>query len=395
MHYDIQNTKTGDKSRFRMNTKAREALPTASSAVVFNVNKVQIERMTVQALVDVLVVGAGLAGLAAARDLKNAGFSVLLLEKSRGVGGRSATKRLIVNGVTARVDHGAQFFTSRGERLQKLIIQLEYSGVVQAWTRGFPKLTVQGLETRAAGHTRYVCTDGMNALAKAFVEDANGLMLKVVPNALVSAVFPSNQGWSAVLENGEIYQARSLIVNAPAPQALALTRSSLQPQTLQALERVQFNPCWTLMIALEASPDIDWQGVEIEHEMFEWAALDSSKREAGSPPTLVLHATPAWSQAHLEQTPEAVAALMLEAAQELLGDWVKPVTMLAHRWRYAKPSITHPESFLAQDNLVFCGDWCTSNHSRIEAAIESGWNAAKDLQQKLGTPLEANPHLVL
>ncbi len=394
MHYDIQNSKTGDKFRFTMNAKAREALPTASSAVVFSVNPVQIELMTVRALMDVIVVGAGLAGLAAARELQNAGFGVLMLEKSRGVGGRCTTKRLGVGDLTARVDHGAQFFTARGERLQKLIIQLEYSGVVQAWTRGFPKLTARGLETRAAGHARYVCTEGMNALAKAFVEDAEGLPLEVVTNALVGAVFPSHLGWSAVLENGEIYQARSLIVNAPSPQALALTRSSLQPQTLQALEAVQFNPCWALMIALEAIPEIDWQGLEIEHEMLEWAALDSSKRTVGSPPTLVLHATPAWSQAHLEQSPETVAALMLEVAQELLGDWVKPIVMLAHRWRYAKPSITHPEPFLAQDNLMFCGDWCTSNHSRIEAAIESGWSAAKDLQQKLGTPLQANPHLV-
>jgi renalase len=378
-----------------MNTESREALPTASSAVVLIVNTVQIERMNLQARADVIVVGAGLAGLAAARDLQNAGFSVLLLEKSRGVGGRCATKRLTVGDLTARVDHGAQFFTVRGERLQKLVIQLEYQGVVQAWTRGFPKLTARGLEARAAGHTRYVCTEGMNALAKAFVDAAEGSPLEVVPNALVSAVFPSNLGWSAVLENGEIYQARSLIVNAPAPQALALTRSSLQPQTLQALEAVQFNPCWALMIALETQPDIDWQGLEIEHEMLEWAALDSSKRKADSPPTLVLHATPAWTQAHLEQSPETVAALMLEAAQKLLGDWVKPIAMLAHRWRYAKPSITHPESFLAQDNLVFCGDWCTANNSRIEAALESGWSAAKDLQQKLGAPLQENTHLVL
>ncbi len=347
--------------------------------------------MNARALVDVIVVGAGLAGLAAARDLQNAGFGVLVLEKSRGVGGRCATKRLAVGDGVARVDHGAQFFTVRGERLQKLVIQLESSGVVQAWTRGFPKLTVRGLEPRAAGHSRYKCKDGMNALAKAFVEDAAGLPLEVVPNALVSAVFPSHLGWSAVLENGEIYQARGLIVNAPAPQALALTRSSLQAQTLQALEAVQFNPCWALMVALEESPDIDWQGLEIEHEMLEWAALDSSKREAGSPPTLVLHATPAWSQTHLEQSPETVAALMLQEAKKLLGDWVKPAAMLAHRWRYAKPSITHPELFLAQDNLVFCGDWCTTNHSRIEAAIMSGWSAASYLLEQL----QEKTHLVL
>jgi renalase len=350
--------------------------------------------MNAQSRGDVIVVGAGLAGLAAARDLQNAGFGVVVLEKSRGLGGRCATRRLELNG--ARVDHGAQFFTARNERLQSLVTNLERQGIVEEWTRGFPKLTVRGLETRAAGHGRYVCTDGMSALAKVLVQDVEGLPLEVVQNALVSAVFPSNLGWSAVLEHGEIYQARSLIVNAPAPQALALTRSSLESQTLRALEHVQFNPCWALMMVLEAQPEIGWRGLEIEHEVLEWAALDSSKRAVGSPPTLVLHATPAWSQAHLEQSPETVAAWLLEAAQALLGDWVKPVTMIAHRWRYAKPSTTHLETFLSQDNLVFCGDWCAPNNSRIESALESGWAAAKHVLEQLGAPIEqTNTHLVL
>ncbi|WP_157463608.1 FAD-dependent oxidoreductase, partial [Deinococcus pimensis] len=38
---------------------------------------------------DVLVVGAGLGGLACARDLRRAGRRVLLLDKSRGVSGRA------------------------------------------------------------------------------------------------------------------------------------------------------------------------------------------------------------------------------------------------------------------------------------------------------------------
>ena len=364
-----------------------EALPTASLPVVFNCKQLQIEAMNAQTRGDVLVIGAGLAGLAAARDLQDAGFGVLVLEKSRGVGGRCATKRFEVNGVHVRADHGAQFFTARDERLKNLVSELEAKGVVKEWTRGFPKLTTRGLVARAAGHGRYCAANGMSALGKAFQEGFDGKKLEIQQNALVSAVFPTHLGWSAVLENGEIHQARALIVNAPAPQALSLTRSSLEPDTLAALERVQFNPCWALMIALETQPEIDWVGLEIEHEILEWAALDSSKREIGNPPMLVLHATATWSQAHLEQVPEMVAALMLKAAQKLLGDWIKPVAMLAHRWRYAKPSITHPKTTLEQGNLVFCGDWCVKDNSRIEAALESGWAAASQVLEKLVVPL--------
>ena len=372
-----------------------EPLPTASLPVVLNEKRMQIEAMNPQHS-DVLVIGAGLAGLAAARDLQDAGLNLLMLEKSRGVGGRSATKRFEVNGVHLRADHGAQFFTARGERFQNLISRLEANGVVKEWTRGFPKWTVRGLEARAAGHGRYVAPNGMSALGKAFQEGLDGSRLNIQQNALVSAVFPTHLGWSAVLENGEIHQARALIVNAPAPQALALTRSSLEPQTLAALERVQFNPCWALVVALETKPDLSWVGLEIDHDVLEWAALDSSKRNPGSPPILVLHATPVWSQAHLEQAPETVAALLLEAAQNLLGDWVKPVGMLAHRWRYAKPSITHPASTLEQGNLVFCGDWCVKTNSRIEAALESGWATASHVLERLVAPsLQEKTHVVL
>ena len=53
----------------------------------------------------VAIIGAGMSGLAAARVLSDAGYAVTIFEKSRGVGGRAATRRR----AGFIYDHGAQY----------------------------------------------------------------------------------------------------------------------------------------------------------------------------------------------------------------------------------------------------------------------------------------------
>jgi renalase len=333
---------------------------------------------------DVLVIGAGLAGLAAARDLTRFGCSVRLLEKSKGVSGRAATKRLEVNGKPIRVDHGAQFFTVRGQRLSAVLPAFLESGICFEWTRGFPRWTPDGLERREPGHPRYACADGMSALGKAFAKgwESNDSALEIETRALVTEIRPSMDGWSAVLENGQVRRARALILNVPAPQAIQLVSLHLPPSLLQSLEAVRYDPCWAAMIALNEMPPVDWPALEMDHPVIKWAAMDHTKRDPGSPPVLVLHAQGAWSRAHLELSPETVLELMADAATDALGPWVaNNHVAIAHRWRYAQPTVLYPQPFMAHENLVLCGDWCAG--SKVEGALESGWATAEYVQNRL------------
>ena len=44
-------------------------------------------------MIDIVVIGAGMSGIACARVLRAAGLPVRLIDKARGVGGRMATRR--------------------------------------------------------------------------------------------------------------------------------------------------------------------------------------------------------------------------------------------------------------------------------------------------------------
>lgn len=345
--------------------------------------------VNLHSMADVLVVGAGLAGLAAARDLARAGYSVHVLEKSRGVSGRAATTRLELPDQTIiRADHGAQFFTVRGERLGALLPALLETGIVREWTRGVSRFSDGRIEHPRNGHPRYACPDGISTLGKVLARgfEPGDLPLNIEFQSLVSAAWPSRGGWTVVLENGELRHGRMLIVNAPAPQALAISGSNLPPDQIAALEAIRFDPCWAAVIALNEPARADWLGLELDHDVLSWAALDHTKRAPGSPEVLVLHAQAGWSRTHLELSSSVALELMQSVARELFGSWVtNSRAAVAHRWRYANPVVSHPEPFVAHENLVLCGDWCAG--PRIEGALESGWAAATYLHELLSPSL--------
>jgi phytoene dehydrogenase-like protein len=76
---------------------------------------------------DVIVVGAGAAGLAAASRLARAGRSVLVLEARERIGGRCFTRRMA--GVGAPVELGAEFVHGRPQATLELLQAAGVPGV--------------------------------------------------------------------------------------------------------------------------------------------------------------------------------------------------------------------------------------------------------------------------
>ena len=160
---------------------------------------------------DVLIVGAGISGLLCATELKQAGFSVQLLDKGRSVGGRMATRHM----EGARLDHGAQFFTVREAIFQNYADQWLRAGIIKEWFRKAP------YDSNPKGYPRYCGIKGIRDVPEYLARNLN-----VRCSEIVNTIKYENKVWQTFTQSGNTYKSRFLVITAPLPQALALLDTS-------------------------------------------------------------------------------------------------------------------------------------------------------------------------
>jgi hypothetical protein len=325
----------------------------------------------------VAVVGAGIAGAACAASLQQGGVSVTLFDKSRGVGGRLATRRAAWTGddggaTEVEFDHGAQLIETRQPRFGAMLARAATAGVVAPWRH-----RVHARWPAAAVRDGWVPTPGMPALARHLARE--------VPVRLeqpVQRLHRTRHGWQLVLAGGEVAGPYDQVVLALPPGQAALLLAGHRDRWADALAAVPMAPCWTLMAATD---DVDWpwDAAEPDDGPLAWVARNDRKPGRTVPhgvATWVAQATPAWSAAHLEADPAVVAQALRDALQALLPaqDPGAPVPRWlhasVHRWRHAAPvlrSVDGRECWWDADlGLGVCGDYF--NGGNVEAAWRSG-----------------------
>lgn len=317
---------------------------------------------------DVAVIGAGWAGLTAATDLKAAGQSVVVVEKARGPGGRSSTRRQ--SGLS--FDHGAQYFTARGAAFRSQAEAWRDLGLVATWD---PLLEVIGRRPENAGSTpaeRWVGVPGMNAVPHALARRLDcryGWKVQGLDHDSI---------WTLTAEDGQRLVAEQLVLTAPPAQAAALLGSD-HPFSAD-LESVSMAPCWALLIGFSRPLATELEGAFVNEGPLSWLARNSRKPGRGGE-AWVAHASPEWSKDHLELEPDEAVRTLKDAFVDCVpaAEGRCPEVLRAHRWRYSM-ALEPLESGCLYDpdrNLVVAGDWCAGN--RIEGAWKSGQAAARRL----------------
>lgn len=295
------------------------------------------------------VIGAGMAGLAAARRLARAGADVTVFEKSRGIGGRLATRRL--EGGLA-VDHGAQYVTAREPGFRAFVARARVDGTVADWQpRG-----------QDGDDDWLVGLPGMNGLVRDLAE-----AVRIVLSHRVTAIEDLGHDLRLRLEDGRVAGPfQRVVVAVPAPQAAALLP---EEAAFAGLSRVVMAPSWTLCVDPGSGFDPGFD-VRRPDGPLSWIARTAS-RPGRNGDLWIAQASPAWSRTFLEAAEAEVASLLGEAFRHAAGAGsVRPV--FVHRWRHALVESAAGEAFLlsADGRVGACGDWAVA--PRVESAWASG-----------------------
>ena len=282
----------------------------------------------------VAIVGAGIAGAACAHGLAAAGLAVQVFDKSRGVGGRMATRRAewTADGVAHRsgFDHGAPGFTARSPGFLHFVEQAQRDGRVARWR---PALAPESLAV-ADDAELWVPTPDMPALCRTLLA---GVPLQT--GCAVDALRHGPRGWcleSGGSTVGEVFDA--VILAVPAPQAAPLLRPH-RAGVPQNAPGPSMRPGWTLMgVTDEVAPSPSWDLARPQAGPLACVLRNDRKPGRAPVPGLaqwVVHATTDWSRQHLEAPPAEVQARLQDALAQEVGRPLRWHHGAVHRWRYA------------------------------------------------------------
>lgn len=336
----------------------------------------------------VAVVGAGVAGLAAASALKAAGIATIVFEKSRGVGGRAATRRI----VDCCFDHGAQYVKAPSVALQDLIAATGDAVQIQrpVWT--FTAANQIGPGDLAYGNEeKWTWPTGITRIAKYL---ANGLDVRL--ETTVASIHTAGDRYRLTAADGnDLGHFDAVLLTAPAPQSAAiLAAGDLAPANtalIAALHSVQYRRSISITAAFPQRPAVPWYALvnTDRHHPISWLACEHDKpgRAPDGVGLLIAQMSDQWATAHWDGLQKGTFSPndplpppiheALAAIRVLAGDLGTPLWVNVQRWRYALPDTATPLTTI--DRIVVAGDM-VAGQGRVHLAIEDGWRAADQIR---------------
>ncbi|HSG61419.1 MAG TPA: NAD(P)-binding protein [Pseudomonadales bacterium] len=312
---------------------------------------------------DVIVIGAGTAGSFAAKQLHTLGYTVMVLEKSRGAGGRCARRQVGEDSVDigcVSLDQHQLHTAQQSPRVAEQLQQWQQQGLLAAWTVNYGA----GDEHHSVGVPQ------MNCLHKDLL---NGIAIATEQRVHRFERSEHNH-WLVECLSGDVFRCKTLIVTAPPAQANDMSHAwpnawlsvfDDADATIQAQ--------WTIVVELPSDILLPHNGYH-HHPVIEHAVLDSSKPQRDHTRQLwVVQASPAWTDRHLHLDKEHAGDLLCDAFCAMLDIPSESATLLnTHRWLFGRTDHQYtPDGCLwdSERQLAVCADWL--NGGTVTGALMS------------------------
>lgn len=313
----------------------------------------------------VLVVGAGMTGLTAARALAEQGIDVVVLDKGRAVGGRMATRRWR----GAVFDHGAQHFSVRTAEFADVVDGLRAGGVADVWMK-----TRSWTHPERGVESRYVGVGGMRRIPETL---ATGLAVGTGIQVDAVEVAP---GRVTIVSGGErVVTGTGAIVTAPLPQSHRLLSDAgcSVGDDVGELLAAGYDATLAVLAVLDRP-----SGLESGHRAdpsgaIAWIA-DNQHKGASPVPALTIHSSADFASSRIDDDPAAWGAELIAAARPHHDGVV--IHHRTHRWLFSAPRATATVGAVAvraAAPVVLAGEIFAG--ARVEGAHTSGRIAAETL----------------
>lgn len=308
----------------------------------------------------IAIIGAGMAGLTAARLLQEAGAEVTVFDKSKGTGGRLASRSL-ENGW---LDHGAPYFSADSGEFDNFLRQRVAPEVLVPW-----QAEIKG-ELTADEQLRYVGVPRNSAVTRALLGSLN-----FQPSTRIARLVRTEAGWQ-LFNDGESLLGcwQQVVIAVPAPQALALVRDI--PELAEPLSSVRMEPCWVAALQTDCVAESLAEVTLAPHPDLRRVTQNSAKPGRNNKGVYLVQATADWSREYLEESPTEVGTRLRKLFLSLLPAAADCDLLLTHRWRYSftEQALNQECLWSSKLSLGLCGDWCLGR--RVEDAWHSGHEIA-------------------
>ncbi|NNF58605.1 MAG: NAD(P)-binding protein [Rhodothermaceae bacterium] len=357
-----------------------------------------------------VIIGAGSTGLAAAYALRTSDLEVVVLEKSRGVSGRAATRwRDVSMGeqtIRWRYDHGAQYLSPDPAAPSARLVRdaLPSGDIVNLARPVWPfddDGTLRPDRAHAGAGVQWTYPGGIAELGHRLRDATPGLDLRLQTRA--ERLVKTDSMWSVETDR-EAVEADAVLMTAPAPQVADLLARSTglaeQDPLVLALRAVPYRSQFSVVLGFDevlVRPGPAYAYVNaVDHgeaggrHPVAWLAVESDKpgRAPEGATLLLIQMSAAWTADHFDDDPAAVVAAAIPSVEEVWGPLPAPLFTDTQRWRYALPEAEVNGAALRAsepEGLFIAGD-ATAGKGRVHLALEEGLAVAERIEAWFQSP---------